>query len=260
MTNDQQRPPPMTNIAEVLTRLEQIIVWAEAHDSPLGYFAALYHRMTAAVQADIAQGVFENGSRMERLDVLFAQRYFNAFDAWQAGQPTTKSWQIAFQSAENQDITVMQHLLLGINAHINLDLGIAAANTRPGDSIYGLRVDFNRVNDTIAALTDRTQARLADIWLPFGWLDHLLQTDDEGWVNFSIATARGAAWKSAVALAFAQGAEAEKAYIQNLDAAVALLATSIAAPPTWLLRSGLWLMRRWERGSVREKIALLRQV
>jgi hypothetical protein len=248
------------NIAEVLARLEQIITWAEENNSPLGYFAALYHRMTAAVQADIAQGAFENGSRMERLDVLFAQRYFDAFDAWQAGQKTTDSWRAAFQSAQNEQLTVMQHLLLGINAHINLDLGIAAANTRPGDAIYGLRADFNRVNDTIAALTDRTQARLADIWLPFGWLDKLLHTDDEGWVNFSIGTARGMAWKSAVALALAHGAEAEKTYIQHLDAGVALLATRIAAPPTWLLRSGLWLMRRWERGSVREKIRLLRQI
>jgi hypothetical protein len=248
----------MDNIEAVLARLEGILDWATANQSPTGYFAAVYHHMTAAVRDAVAAGQFENNARMEQLDVLFAQRYFEAFDAWRAGQPCTQSWQLAFDAAADPKASAMQHILLGINAHINLDLGIAAARVRPQDAIYALRADFDRINGIIASLVDDMQQRLADVWLPFGWLDFLLKTNDEGWINFSIHVARGAAWQSAVALAFATPLEAEKQLIRNLDHGVALLGEKIRRPG-WLIGMGNALMRRCERGSVSEKIALLRQ-
>ncbi|HRI60763.1 MAG TPA: DUF5995 family protein [Saprospiraceae bacterium] len=249
----------MQSISEVITRLEQIVEWSKEQQSPLGYFAAVYLKMSMAVRDGIANGAFENGSRMEQLDVRFAGRYFEAFDAWQAGQPCTQSWKAAFEAAKDDKMAVMQHILLGINAHINLDLGIAAAQTRSGDAIFGLRKDFDRINDIIAALTDRTQERLAEIWLPFGLLDSLLRTEDEGWVNFSIRISRGAAWKAATALAFARQSETEKALVRDLDTAVAFFAKKITAPGFWI-NIGLRMMRRSERGSVREKIETLMRI
>jgi hypothetical protein len=246
----------MQSIAEVIARLEQIIAEARESQSPLGYFAAVYLKMTLAVRDGIAQGIFENGSRMEQLDVRFATRYFEALDAWRSGKPCSKAWQVAFEASNDPGKTAIQHILLGINAHINLDLGIAAAQTRSGDAIFGLRKDFDRINDIIAALTDRVQERLADIWLPFGWLDWLLRTDDEGWVNFSIGVSRGAAWKAATALAFARQSETEKALIRDLDTAVAFLGGRIAQPGFWI-GTGLRLMRRSERGSASDKIETL---
>ncbi|MCW5923844.1 MAG: hypothetical protein KIS77_15990 [Saprospiraceae bacterium] len=249
----------MQSIAEVIARLEQIVAWSKEQGSPLGYFAAVYLQITLAVRDGIEAGVFENGSRMEQLDVRFASRYFDAFDAWQAGKPCSQSWKTAFESASNEHLTALQHVLLGINAHINLDLGIAAAQTRSGDAIFGLRKDFDRINDIIAALTDRMQERLADIWLPFRLLDWFLRTDDEGWIHFSIKVARGTAWKAAVALAFARQLETEKALIQELDTSVAFFAQKIVAPGLGV-GIGLRLMRRGERGEVREKIETLMQI
>ncbi len=249
----------MQSISEVISRLEQIVEWAKENESPLGYFAAVYLKMTIAVRDGIEAGLFENGSRMEQLDVRFAGRYFEAFDAWQAGKPCTQSWQTAFEAAQEERLAVMQHILLGINAHINLDLGIAAAQTRSGDAIFGLRKDFDRINDIIADLTDRVQECLADIWLPFSLLDILLKTEDEGWIHFSIRVARGAAWKAATALAFAQQSETEKNLIRELDNAVAFFARKVAAPSFWI-NIGLRFMRRGERGSVREKIETLMEI
>lgn len=248
--------PSMQSIAEVIARLEQIIAEARENQSPLGYFAAVYLKMTLAVRDGIQNGVFENGSRMEQLDVRFAMRYFDALEAWQTGQPCSQAWQAAFEASADPGKTAIQHILLGINAHINLDLGIAAAQTRSGDAIFGLRKDFDRINDIIAALTDRVQERLAEIWLPFGWLDWLLRTEDEGWVNFSIGISRGAAWKAATALAFARQSETEKALIRDLDTAVAFFARRISAPGFWI-GAGLRLMRRGERGTVSDKIETL---
>lgn len=249
----------MQSIAEVIARLEQIIEWAKENQSPLGYFAAVYLKMTMAVRDGIEIGQFENGSRMEQLDVRFADRYFEALDAWQTGKPCTQSWQTAFETSKEERYTVLQHILLGINAHINLDLGIAAAQTRSGDAIFGLRKDFDRINDIIAALTDRVQERLADIWLPFRLLDYLLRTEDEGWINFSIRISRGAAWKAATALAFARQKETEDALVRELDNGVAFFAKKIAEPGFWI-NLGLRFMRRGEQGSVREKIEILMKI
>ena len=246
----------MASISEVLQRLEIILAWAKENQSPQGYFAALYYQMTKAVEAGINANMFENGTRMERLDVIFAQRYLDAWDAWQQGKPVTKAWKVAFEATEDPSVPVLQHLILGVNAHINLDLGIAAAHTRPKDAIFGLKRDFELVNSAIGTLVDDTQNRLARIWLPFHWMDWLLRTNDEGMINFSIKMARGAAWQTATAIAFAPNVEAERNLIKELDAAVAVFGNRLLHPG-YFIGLGLWWMRRWETGTVSEKIDLL---
>lgn len=244
------------SISDVLQKLEQIIAWAKTNESPLGYFAALYYKMTQAVRDAILRGEFENGSRMEQMDVAFARRYFEALDSWQNGKKPTESWRIAFEATQNESLTVMQHLLLGMNAHINLDLGISAASIRQRDAIFGLRKDFMHINQIIEALTNQTQSQLARIWLPFAWLDRLFRTEDEGWIGFSIKVARGAAWKFAQMVAFAPDQAAEKVIIQQMDTNVAFLAQKVHTPGFWM-QWPLRLMRRFEKGTVSEKILAL---
>jgi hypothetical protein len=247
---------PVNNFAEVIARLEQIIAAAKADNSPLGYFAALYYKMTLGVRDAVERGEFENGSRMEQMDVVFARRYFDALDTWQSGGTPTESWRIAFEATHNEQFTVMQHLLLGMNAHINLDLAIAAASVRQRDAIFGMRRDFMQINQIIESLTNQTQSQLAKIWLPFAWLDWFFRTDDEGWIGFSIGTARGASWKAAQLLAFAPDMVAEKALIVELDKGVAFFAQKLHTPGLWM-QWPLRFMRYSEEGAVREKIGIL---
>lgn len=247
---------PITNFSEVIGRLEQIIAWAKLNESPSGYFAALYYKMTLAVRDAVLRGEFENGSRMEQMDVVFAKRYFEAFDLWQAGGTPTNSWQIAFESVKNDQLAVMQHLLLGMNAHINLDLAIAAASVRQRDAIFGMRYDFMKINQIIQSLTDQTQAQLAKIWMPFSWLDQWFRTEDEGWVGFSIGVARGASWKAAQLLAFASDRATEQTIVAELDKNVGLFGQKVQKPGLWL-QFGLRLMRFSEKGTVRAKIEVL---
>ena len=79
---------------------------------------------------------------MEVLDVLFAKRFIDAYDLWKSGQKPTESWRLAFEVSKNPSHLVLQHLFLGINAHINLDLGIAASETMVGKDIHGIKGDF----------------------------------------------------------------------------------------------------------------------
>ena len=70
---------PADTIDEVVERLTEIVEWSRAANSRLGYFAALYRKVTVKVHEGIADGFFDEGDRMERLDVIFANRYLEAF-------------------------------------------------------------------------------------------------------------------------------------------------------------------------------------
>lgn len=250
-----QYPYCMKSIEEVIVRLTEIVAWAEQKQSAMGYFASLYQGMTIAVRDGIKQGKFEDAKRMEELDVRFAQRYLDAFDAYQKGQKTTSSWQKAFDAAKSNNITVIQHLMLGVNAHINLDLAIAAAETAPNEKIFALQADFDKINDTIAELTEQVQDKLAEIWLPFRLMDTMLKTEDEGVINFSIKMARTFSWVSAMALA-PMNATQKATKIIEMDKFVAQLATKIINPG-WVMSSALWAIRMGESGNVAQKIKIL---
>ena len=49
-------------------------------------------------------------------------------------------WSVAFHAAHRRPPIIFQHLLLGMNAHINLDLGIACAEVAPGPAIDDLEL------------------------------------------------------------------------------------------------------------------------
>ena len=111
---------PAKTIDQVIQQLDNIIDWSIKSNSRLGYFAALYRKVTLKVRAGISDGYFENGQRMERLDVIFANRYLEAFEQKQKNITPSRSWQLAFDASNHWWPIVLQHLLLAMNAHINL--------------------------------------------------------------------------------------------------------------------------------------------
>jgi Family of unknown function (DUF5995) len=78
---------------------------------------------------------FDSPERMARLGVNFANRYLAAYEGYRSGGAGTQSWKFAMDAAQEWWPIVLQHLLLAMNAHINLDLGIAAAGTSPGGEL-----------------------------------------------------------------------------------------------------------------------------
>ena len=213
-------------IDDVIERLGDIIAICRREDSRLGYFPALYRRVTIRVKEDIAAGRFDDGARMARLDVCFAQRYFEAFDRHRRGASPTQAWAYSFARAESPDPLILQHLMLGINAHINLDLGIAAVETTPSGALPALRNDFERINTILASLIDEVQDEIAACWPMMGVLDRLGGRLDETLCSFCLAEARAAAWSRAEELAGCSG-EAVDACIARFDEEVHALARRI---------------------------------
>lgn len=153
--------PPQT-IDEVLFELDQIILRARQDQSRLGYFATLYRNVTIKVKKGIAAGLFEDGARMERFDVAFANRYLSAFDSFRAGQPTSTCWIVAFESAAKWRPIILQQLLVGMNAHINFDLGIAAQAIAPGPELPSLEHDFNVINGILSGMVAKVRSDVHD--------------------------------------------------------------------------------------------------
>ena len=60
-------PPPIpatTTIRQVVDALDTVIDWSIEASSRLGYFAALYKRVTIAVGVAVDEGKFEDGARL----------------------------------------------------------------------------------------------------------------------------------------------------------------------------------------------------
>jgi Family of unknown function (DUF5995) len=239
---------PATSIAEVLSRLDAIIDRARRDRNRIGYFAALYRNVTAQVQAGIARGRFEDGPRMEALDVRFANRYLDAHDAWRAGGRASRCWVIAFEATATWPPLILQHLLLGMNAHINLDLGIAAADTCPGPAIRALEHDFVQINALLGEMIDDVQDRIGRVSPWMGILDTIGHRSDEEVCGFCIGQARSLAWATATDLAPLSPVE-RAARIQALDLAVSALALPIRNPGLWV-RSMLLVARAREARQV----------
>ena len=205
-----------TTIDEVIKQLGDIVDRSRYQRSRLGYFAALYRRMTIEVKKGIDSGRFEDGPRMERLDVIFANRYLEALEGFRRGEDVSRCWLASFRTASMWRPLVLQHLIMGMYSHINLDLGIATAETCPGDQLPGLKRDFDEINKLLASLIDEVQAKIASFspWIDLG--DRIAGPADEMYTAFSLNRDRDAAWELAERLA-PLGPEEKKEVIAQRD-------------------------------------------
>jgi Family of unknown function (DUF5995) len=220
---------PASTIDEVIDQLNGIIDTAIQEKDPIGIFPALYVVVTKKVKEGIQTGFFEDGPRMERLDVLFANRYLEAYHAYKTGGKPSDAWMASFRAAENGKLQlILQYLLMGINAHINLDLGIAAEQTAPGTALQGLHHDFNAINTILGSLVDVVKGDLEQFSPRFRLILKYIKNED-AILEFSMGKARDAAWKFAEKLAARDAAEQARA-INFRDEEVTLLAQLVRRP------------------------------
>lgn len=249
-------PASINTIDEVIAELDTIILDSELNNDPSGYFAALYQKVTVKVKEGIASGIFDDGARMENLDVIFAKRYLTAYFAFRNNKPVTVSWQIAFELTTELKLIVLQHLLLGMNAHINLDLGIAAAEVSKGENISGLKNDFNKINEILSSLVHDVQDDLSAVWPVLKYILKWTGKVDDYLVDFSMKLARNGAWKFAGQLFLVPENETGMA-IGTRDRKIAGKVGLITNPGV-LASLILRIIRLTERGTVSEKIQKLK--
>ncbi len=159
---------------------------------------------------------------MERLDRVFAGLYLDACRA--PDQNRRSAWQPLFALRAQPGTASLQYALAGMNAHINLDLGLVRTCRQLGRTLDspGLRADFLAINGLLAAavqggarvLPRRVRPRRRScsgtgVERPGGW---------------NIEAARDAAWLSATVQWSLQGQlDAHAAYLSSRASIVGLV-------------------------------------
>lgn len=248
----------MKSIDDTLNEISGLLASMSADSSVLGYFPALYRRVTLKVRAAVLAEEFDDGERMARLVVVFAQRYLDAYSEYRSNGTCSQSWLVAFQCETGRGLTVLQHLLLGMNAHIGLDLGVAAAEVAGAD-VLSIRGDFVRINAILGNEIDDTQARLTRIFRPLGLIDRLCGEVDERLSLFSIAYARDKAWSQCLELVLADEVTKRELILER-DLGVSRFSAELIRPSGFGMRLLLKIVRSFERGDVRTRIQILGRV
>ena len=246
-------------IDEVLAELDQVIYWARNESNRLGFFAVLYRNVTLKLKEGIAAGIFEDGPRMEKLDVTFANRYLAALDSFRRRQPCSLCWLVCFQLAATWRPIILQHLLTGMNAHINFDLGIAAQAVAPGAELASLEHDFNVINGILAGMVVKVRANVESVspWIRF--LDTIDPSGENAMIKFSLDKARASAWLVAN-LVNSTPSDQLARKLGILDDGVTILGRLIGSPEEWLLRLGLYVIRARESNDIPHVIDALSQM
>ncbi len=166
-----------------------------------------------------------------------------------------------FVQYKNEPLIIMQHLILGMNAHINLDLGVAAASFywKENVNIQSIKKDFILVNDILKELTDEMQSKISKVSKLMFLLDWLGKDKDEIVAGFSIVKARDFAWDFAESLAPLTDIEKRKNRISEVDGLVTSIAQVVFRPPGKILNWLLGFIRMFEEKNAKVILAKLEE-
>jgi len=181
-----------------MTRRFDALAGACNHDA---IFALAYLRTTEEYhEAATTPGFFSDHAFLNFEDAVFARYYFEAYDAWHAGNKagTPPAWQVALDAADKKAVDANTNALLGINAHIQRDLPFVLWEiglVKPDGT--SRKADHDKVNEFLNRVSFYPEANRR--------FDPTLPTDDgpAGGIH-SIIAMRENAWRNAERLAAAE--------------------------------------------------------
>lgn len=183
------------NINEVVIELEKIAKNSIATKSNAVHFAFIYYEISKAIQEGIQLGVFEDNERMSWFTANFGNRYLEAYYLYQKGLPISQCWKYAFDCVEQNSFSVVQHLLLGINAHINLDLVFATHDLYHYADPKTLEKDFFKIDELLTQVYCRLLPRYAKFSLGIKILNIMPHALSQPFLKSHVLRIRKRAWK-----------------------------------------------------------------
>lgn len=242
---------PATSIKEVIEKMDTLLASWESQEDYRAIFVSSYRIITIGMERAIAAGEFEDPEWMTRLDIIFAEEYFTAIDAYDRGEGhLPECWQRVFNIAVEKRGSTLQDLTLGMASHIIHDLPIALykAGIELGRRDSRLH-DHEVANDVLARSINEVQQEISSQYsFILGFLDKLFGNKDEILTDSGIRMARDSAWKCAVALADAPNDMTREVRLREL-AQAAMITTQLLAPKTPFLFAPF--IRRWDRALAR---------
>jgi hypothetical protein len=224
-------------IRQMTRRLDQLASSCD-HDA---IFSLTYLRVTEEYRRTIDTPFFDDTPFVNHEDTVFAHYYFAAYDAWAAGDvaDVPPAWRIAFDAAQDHQVSASGDLLLGINAHVQRDLpfvlysiGLVAPD---GTS---RKQDHDRVDEILNRVSDDVIAEIARRFDPTIDDTNLPTTLDDFAVFQTLVAWRESAWRDAEALAAAPTAAARDAVAAQIESNAAAEASAIVAATQYPPLSG----------------------
>ena len=243
-------------IEEVIAQMDAIIEHSLEANSRLGYFAALYRKVTIQVKKNIDKKKFANPELMARLAVTFAGKYLTAYEQYHNGEKPTAPWDIAFGASKRRYPIILQHLLLGMNAHINLDLAIASSETSSGTDILGLKEDFMQINDLLASQIPIVLKAINKCSPFIGLISFFYKDTEEKVTHFSLEIARAYSWLLAEDLAVGD-TFLQKKLIDKTIGEVSELANKLLHTKGWV-KLLIFIVAIAESNNIRKNIEALK--
>jgi hypothetical protein len=189
----------VATVDDVIARMRALESELPRNDG-VAVFNRVYLQVTERVRDRLADGFFADPRFMARLDVVFAQFYFDAVEAALAGRDVPAAWQPLFAARTRRGIVPVQYALAGMNAHINHDLALAvvAVCARSRRHPAQVRADYERINEVLASVVRPVRQSFLDTVVvragaPLSPLADLVSA-------WSLEKARDAAWVSASTL------------------------------------------------------------
>jgi Family of unknown function (DUF5995) len=201
----------------------------------VAWFNKLYLRVTERVNQWHQRGAFQCPGFLERLDVVFADLYFRAYDAVEAGdaEAAPEAWEPLFAGRDRSSVAPIQFALAGMNAHINYDLPLGLVNVCHGLDLELERgtpqhADFDEVNQILEGVEEEVKDWFATGFA--GELDHAFGRVEDVIAMWSVTHARERAWTNAEILSALGGRPLRERYLLAHGRLVGAYGHALLAP------------------------------
>ena len=233
-------------IGRLVDRMDGLLREMDTEDSPLRVFLATYTRTTRAVGTALQDARFEDPAWVEEWDVVFADLYLDALEAYRRDPSSApRPWRIAFGA--DPRLAPETRLLLGMNAHINYDLPQALIAVLPPEDIQNSRVmdrrrrDHERIDDILASRVAAEDTELAKAGGGRRVLDRVLAPLNHVATKRFLKEARLKVWHNTLALheARLRGEQAYAERLHELDVLSSARVNDLLRPGPVIVRLGL---------------------
>ena len=211
-------PPAFKRVDDVIGALAELENALVASKDQRGIFVTAYLGLTRVIQEWIDRGLFLENEIVARYVVEFANTYRQALADYEQGSRLAipKAWQQSFDTCRDKNASILQYLLLGVNAHINYDLPHAVLQAGLNVNCDRCYHDHTRINDAVDLAIPLIRHRVATLY------QHSLRITNciygraiDAAVALSFQRARQNSWMWARALHSAQSV-AERTQVDKL--------------------------------------------
>ncbi len=186
---------PRTELADLVNTLREMEQPLRMVNPFAVHFHVLYRQVTERVLGFHRLGLCQHPEFIQVLALRFADRYFAAVRGWIGEDPDVPAaWMLLFEP-DDESLDPAQYALLGVNAHINVDLALAVIDACAQLGIAPVsrsaqHHDYTMLNQVFHELIPslrrvfigfRPSASLVDCLE--NWLVHLIidETRDQAW-------------------------------------------------------------------------------